>query len=83
MPIVPLHVNDTVQMKKKHPCGGDLFLILRVGSEVRVKCTTCGRDMTLDRIKLEKCIRKAPSVCNAEKATVHQNNGKEIIEDEI
>ncbi len=82
MPIIPLHVNDTVQMKKKHPCGGDCFLILRVGSEVRVKCVTCGRDMTLDRIKLEKCIRKAPSACNAERTT-HQNNGKEITEDEI
>lgn len=59
MQIIPLHPNDLVQLKKAHPCGGDLFRILRVGSEVRVKCETCGRDMTLDRIKLEKSIRKA------------------------
>lgn len=82
MPIIPLHVNDTVQMKKKHPCGGDRFLILRVGSEVRVKCITCGRDMTMDRIKLEKCIRKAPSDAPASQEPMRQNNGKEITEDE-
>ena len=44
-------------MKKVHPCGGNIFQILRVGSEVRVKCETCGRDMTIDRVKLEKAIR--------------------------
>ena len=66
MPIIPLHVNDTVQMKKNHPCGGNVFLVIRVGSEVRVKCVTCGRDMTLDRIKFEKCIRKILTCENAD-----------------
>ena len=34
-----------------------MFRIMRVGSEVRIICTTCGRDMSIDRIKLEKAIR--------------------------
>ena len=58
MQIIPLHPDDRIQLKKPHPCGKDVFVILRVGSEVRIKCETCGRDMTLDRIKLEKSIRK-------------------------
>ena len=58
MQIIALHVGDRIQMKKAHPCGGNLFCVLRVGSEVRVKCEGCGRDMTIDRIKLEKSIRK-------------------------
>lgn len=57
MQIIPLHPSDRVQLKKNHPCGGNIFSILRVGSEVRVKCETCQRDMTVDRIKLEKAIR--------------------------
>ena len=57
MQIIPLHINDRIQLKKKHPCGGNTFTILRVGSEVRVKCETCARDMTIDRVKLEKAIR--------------------------
>ena len=57
MPIIPLHPNDRLQMKKNHPCGGKILRVLRVGSEVRVLCETCGRDMTIDRIKLEKSIK--------------------------
>ena len=34
-----------------------LFKVLRVGSDVRIVCTGCGRDMTVDRIKLEKSIK--------------------------
>ena len=57
MTVLPLHVNDLLQLKKPHPCGGKIFRVLRVGSEVRVVCQTCGRDMTIDRIKLEKSIK--------------------------
>ena len=55
--IIPLAVGDILELKKPHPCGRSRFCVLRVGSEVRVKCETCGRDMTLDRIKLEKAIK--------------------------
>ena len=58
MPILPLHPEDRIQLKKPHPCGGKIFRIMRVGSEVRVVCETCGRDMTLDRVKLEKAIKQ-------------------------
>jgi hypothetical protein len=55
--IIPLTVGDVLELKKPHPCGKSRFTVLRVGSEVRVKCENCGRDMTLDRIKLEKAIK--------------------------
>ncbi len=58
MQILKLQVGDIVEMRKPHPCGSKLFKIVRVGSEVRVICTSCGRDMTLERIKLEKAIKK-------------------------
>lgn len=58
MTIIPIRPDDILQLKKPHPCGGNLFRVLRVGAEVRVVCKTCGRDMTVDRIKLEKAIRK-------------------------
>ena len=58
MAILSLHPEDRIQMKKTHPCGGKIFRILRVGSQVRVVCESCGRDMTLDRVKLEKAIKQ-------------------------
>lgn len=53
-----MSVGDRAELKKPHPCGGTVFKILRVGSDVRIVCETCGRDMTLDRVKLEKSIKK-------------------------
>lgn len=53
-----MSVGDRAELKKSHPCGGNIFKILRVGSDVRIVCETCGRDMTLERVKLEKSIKK-------------------------
>lgn len=58
MQIIRMRVGDTLELKKPHPCGEKKFRVMRVGSEVRVVCTGCGRDMVLDRVKLEKAIRK-------------------------
>ena len=57
MPIIKMNVGDILEMKKPHPCGDKRFCVLRIGSEIRLKCLTCGRDMTLDRIKVERAIR--------------------------
>lgn len=61
MKIIKLSVNDTVELKKSHPCGSKTFRVLRVGSDVRILCLGCGHDMTLDREKLEKAIRNVVS----------------------
>ncbi len=56
--IIKFSVNDTLELKKPHPCGSKLFRVLRTGSDVRIICTKCGRDLTIERIKLEAMIRK-------------------------
>ena len=57
MDIIKFDVGDVLVMKKKHPCGADTLKVLRTGSDIRVKCTRCERDMTLPREKLEKNIK--------------------------
>ncbi len=64
--IIPLSEGMELQLKKPHPCGGDRFRLLRVGSLCRVVCEKCGRDMEMDRVKLEKAI-KSTSAPQAEK----------------
>ncbi len=54
MKIIRYQVGDTIRLRKKHPCGGNLFRVLRVGSDIRIVCIGCGRDMTLPRLQLEK-----------------------------
>lgn len=56
--ILKISVGDRFEMKKSHPCGSKIFTVMRVGSDVRVICEHCGRDMTLDRIKFEKSVKK-------------------------
>lgn len=40
---------DVVQMRKKHPCGGFEWTVIRVGADIKIKCNTCGRLVMLDR----------------------------------
>lgn len=61
MAIVTFHADDLLELKKPHPCGNHVFRVARVGSEVRIICAGCGRDLVLERIKLEKAIRKVIS----------------------
>ncbi len=57
MKIVRFSAGDTLIMKKSHPCGENKFKVMRAGSDVRVVCLGCGRDVTVDRMKLEKNIK--------------------------
>ena len=58
MNIPKISVGDRLELKKKHPCGTSVFSVLRVGSDVRIVCEGCRRDMVLSREKLEKAIKK-------------------------
>lgn len=58
MQILKINVGDVLELKKPHPCGEKKFKVVRVGSDVRIICEGCGRDMTLDRIKLEKAVKQ-------------------------
>lgn len=56
--IPKIAVGDTLEMKKEHPCGAKRFQVLRIGSDIRLVCEGCGRDMVLPREKVEKALRK-------------------------
>ena len=58
MQFMKFEVGNIVELKKPHPCGSKQFKILRVGSDIRIVCLGCSRDMTLDRIKLEKAVKR-------------------------
>ena len=58
MKIVRFSVGDTLVMRKPHPCGENKFKVLRSGSDVRIICLSCGRDVTVNRLKLEKNIKQ-------------------------
>lgn len=51
-------IGQIVQLKKKHPCGGDRWRVTRVGADVKITCLTCARTVMLDRAKFEKRVKK-------------------------
>lgn len=45
-------------MKKRHPCGGELWKIIRVGMDFRIKCQNCGRSVMLPRRRFERGVKE-------------------------
>lgn len=52
-----VRVGDRLDMKKKHPCGGSRFAVLRAGMDFRLRCETCGREFMVARAKAEKNVK--------------------------
>jgi hypothetical protein len=46
-----IKIGDLVRMKKKHPCGGDQWQVVRVGADIGIRCQKCHR-----RVRLERCV---------------------------
>ena len=40
-----VRVGDKLQMKKPHPCGTNVFEVLRIGADFKIRCTGCGREV--------------------------------------
>jgi hypothetical protein len=47
-------LGDVVRLRRLHPCGGSDWLVDRLGADVGLRCTTCGRHILLERRILER-----------------------------
>ena len=53
-----LRLNQRVELKKQHPCGGKVWTVLRVGMDIKLRCEQCGHELMRPRSKAEKAIKK-------------------------
>ena len=44
-----IRMQDVVEMRKKHPCGSFVWTVTRIGADIKMKCSGCGRVVMLDR----------------------------------
>ena len=51
-------IGSIVIMKKGHPCGENLWEMLRLGVDLKHKCPKSGRSIMMDRIEFEKKLKK-------------------------
>jgi hypothetical protein len=53
-PILELFLGDIVRLRRTHPCGGDTWLVDRLGADIGLRCRTCGRHVLIERATLER-----------------------------
>jgi hypothetical protein len=57
-PPLPLYLDDVVVLRKRHPCGGDTWRVVRLGADIGVRCTSCQRRVLIGRAELERDIKR-------------------------
>ncbi|SHE39535.1 DUF951 domain-containing protein [Alkalibacter saccharofermentans] len=53
-----INLGDVVETKKNHPCGSNKWTVVRIGMDIKIKCSGCGRIVMLDREKFQKRVKK-------------------------
>ena len=44
-----IHLGDICQMRKPHPCGSDIWTVIRVGADIKIRCHGCSRIVMMER----------------------------------
>ena len=52
--VLELALGDVIRLKKKHPCGGSDWEVVRLGADIGIKCLTCEHRLLVGRTMLEK-----------------------------
>jgi len=52
-PVLALFLGDVIRLQRRHPCGGDTWLVDRLGADIGLRCQTCGRHVLVDRRRVE------------------------------
>ena len=58
MELIKFEVGDIVKLKKKHPCGSFEWEILRIGSDLKLKCVGCDHHIMIPRTTVEKSLKE-------------------------
>jgi hypothetical protein len=53
-PVLALLIGDVVRLQRRHPCGGDAWLVDRLGADIGLRCQTCARHVLVERRQLER-----------------------------
>ena len=53
-PVLTLLLGDVVRLRRRHPCGGDTWLVDRLGADIGLRCVTCSRHVLLERRTVER-----------------------------
>ena len=49
-----IRLDDVVRLKKKHPCGGYEWQVVRLGADIGIRCLKCQRRVLVNRSTFER-----------------------------
>ena len=52
-----LRLNDRLRLRKPHPCGSYEWTVVRLGADIGLECTSCGRRVMLTRRELTRRLK--------------------------
>ena len=55
--VMEIKLGDVVRLRKKHPCGGDEWEVVRLGADIRIRCLKCQRYVLLERSTFERRVK--------------------------
>ncbi len=55
--VLELRLGDVLRLKKTHPCGNNLWEVVRLGADIGVRCRKCQRRVMLQRSYLERRVK--------------------------
>lgn len=58
MDIIDYRIGDILQMRKPHPCGGYVWEVVRLGADIGLRCSQCGRRVLIPRTTVERRMKK-------------------------
>lgn len=53
-----IRLDDKVRLRKKHPCGGDEWQVVRLGADIGIQCLKCQRRVLLERAVFERRVKE-------------------------
>jgi hypothetical protein len=56
--VLEIRIGDVVRLRKPHPCGNDVWQVVRVGADIGLRCRKCDHRVLLPRSTTERRIKE-------------------------
>ena len=84
--VLDLRVGDALELRRKHPCGGTEWDVMRVGADIGLRCRTCQRRVLMDRPtlrrRLKTLLERGPAIDPAIERALYRDPAEGPVEPE-
>lgn len=63
-----IEIGDKYILKKNHACGFNLWSVIKLGVDVKLKCVGCGHEIVMPRVEFLKRVKKKVTDENEKKS---------------